>query len=155
VESYLQLLRDKYSNVTLSISEPRALDKIEELVDRRDEKPTVIPLKDGEQWLFMVLYPDCIHYFDSRQNSSTPQRSTLPIKHWTGLRQFRPEDSGLFMLLGIRLLVQGTAHIDQLEAEEVIPRFRSMVLVELLSMKLDPKPRDLEEFLLRHQDEDS
>ena len=154
VESYLQLLRDRYS--TIPILEPSALvANIEELVVRRDEKPTIVPLKDGEQWLFMVVYPDCIHFFDSRQNSLLPQCSALPITNWTGPKQSRPEDSGLFMLLGIRLIVEGAAHVDQSEAEAVITKFRSMVLVELLSMKLDPGPGDLEELLQRESYEDS
>ena len=146
IEDYLQLLRDKGSSI--SILEPRILsDNIEELVAGQNERPAIIPLIKRGQWSFMVVYPDCIHYFDSRRDTPILRCSTLPIKHWTGPKQDRSEDSGVFMLLGIRLLVEGTAHVDQKEGEEIITKFRSMVLVELLSKKLNPKPGDFEQLL--------
>ncbi len=146
IEDYLQLLRDRGSSI--SILEPRILsDNIEELVAGQNERPAIIPLIKYEQWSFMVVYPDCIHYFDSGRDTPILRCSTLPIKHWTGPKQDRSEDSGVFMLLGIRLLVEGTAHVDQKEGEEIITKFRSMVLVELLSKKLNPKPGDFEQLL--------
>ncbi|KAK0744817.1 hypothetical protein B0T21DRAFT_279959 [Apiosordaria backusii] len=151
IESYLQLLRDRYS--TIEIAEPRELGSdFEQLGAKTSGKTTVLPIEDGGQWLFAVAYPDYVHWFDSRPNSTVPQ-CLIPsggnnFPSWTGPKQTRSEDSGLFMLLGIRLLAEGATHLSQQEADVAIPRFRSITLVELLSMTLDPGDGDFEDLTL-------
>lgn len=157
VKSYLQLLRDRYS--TIEIAEPRELGlDFGQLIANTSGKTTVLPIKDDGQWLFAVVYPDCVHWFDSRPNSIVPQcisSNGNNFPSWTGPKQTRPEDSGLFMLLGIRLLTEGAAHLSQQEANAVIPSFRSTILVELLSMILDPGDREFEGLLRRENEQDS
>ncbi|KAK3933679.1 hypothetical protein QBC46DRAFT_454667 [Diplogelasinospora grovesii] len=154
IEDYLQLLRTNYSTL-ITIAEPNELQSdIDQLVTTISKRPAILPLRDGEQWLFAVVYPDCVHWFDSRPNSSIPQclvASTGSIfPSWTGPKQTRSEDSGLLMLLGIRFLVSGATHLGQEEADMIVKRFRSMVFVELRCMKLNPGDGDFED-LLRHE----
>ena len=151
VEEYLQLLRKSRS---FSIAEPRKMTStVKEVIKSVNDKPVILPFQDGDQWLFAVSYPDCVHWFDSRPNNPhVVQRTARRLfPNWGGPThdKDRPEDSGLFMLLGIRLITGGSTHVSQREADLLIPTFRSRVLVELLAQRLNPGEEDFQQLLQR------
>ena len=63
-------------------------------------------------------------------------------------RQRNDSDCGLFVLLGIRLLVSGTTHLSQTEADTLMPGFRKRVLAELLAGCLNPSRSQYLEYLI-------
>jgi hypothetical protein len=54
-------------------------------------------------------------------------------------------DCGLFVILGIRLLLAGRRH-SQAQCDEIIPKLRQRVLAELLACTLDPTSSQFDDF---------
>lgn len=105
--------------------------------------PSIIPFLDGEEWAFAVAYPDCVHWYDSRHGAEVPLLAVggRPlVTGWTGPKQRRdrPEDSGIFALMGIRRIYQGCPHLGQQSADEQKSLFRTRLLAELICGKTEP-----------------
>ena len=103
-----------------------------------------------------------INYYDSLECKSLPQKvqlwlsasfphSQMNVCLGPGPRQTNGVDCGLFMLMGIRMIGLGSAHLSQSEADEVMPSFRNRILAEILSGSLDPSQAQYTEFV--NQDE--
>ncbi|KEY63944.1 hypothetical protein S7711_11618, partial [Stachybotrys chartarum IBT 7711] len=156
VEEYLTLLRESHPKYPIvQVCRLSSDFDIMRHIQSIERRPAMLPVQDGNHWLFAALYSDIVHWYDSRPGSVTPARlaanrrlhdSTGPLQ-----KEDRPEDSGLFMLLGLRLVANRHAHVSQKEAD-MISNFRTRVLVELLSKKLDPGAGEFDQ-LLRQEDE--
>ncbi|KAK8038385.1 hypothetical protein PG994_015152 [Apiospora phragmitis] len=72
-----------------------------------------------------------------------------------GPKETRPEDSGIFVLLGIRSIMNGDPQVGQSTADKLIPVFRKQILSELAVGKLDPDLQDLERLWLSESGEAS
>ncbi|KFY50509.1 hypothetical protein V495_00225 [Pseudogymnoascus sp. VKM F-4514 (FW-929)] len=64
-------------------------------------------------------------------------------------KQNNEADCGLFVLLGIRLMASGQPHLSNQQTRAIIPKFRNIVLAELLTLSLNPSSAQLEEFKRR------
>lgn len=122
--------------------------------------PAIIPFQDGDSWAFAVAYSDCIHWYDSRQGQQPPSISAARrqiLNGWTGPKQCaeRPQDSGIFMLLGIRCISQGAPHVSQEAADKLVPSFRARLVVELVCGKLEPSGAEFEQLKEREREEQS
>ena len=106
-----------------------------------------------------------MQWFDSDPTGSIPSSlvrwatrhaglSPLPIQK-VGPLQKRSEDSGLFMLLGIRQIADGLPHISQEEADVLIEAFRDKLLVEIICRSLTPSKQDFEGIVAQWQAADS
>lgn len=150
VNEYLDILKKSYlSSEVVGI---RTLEPGVNLISKEGcDRPTIIPFHDTNNWAFAVAYPDCIHWYDSNPNSVTPQFSASDgrrvVTGWTGPKHSRSEDSGILMLIGIRLLLQGTPHICQTVADQFSVTLRPRIVIELLSKTIDPSQQDFEEIL--------
>ncbi|KAH7303119.1 hypothetical protein B0I35DRAFT_336906, partial [Stachybotrys elegans] len=141
IKPYLELLRRRtYSMDILDIHHLQ-----EQTIDLGEKgllQPAIIPIKDQTGWAFAVAYPDCIHWYDSRPHSPTPRVTAagnrVLITNWTGPKHADSAESGVLMLLGIRRIHQGSAHVGQNNSEVIRPHFRTRVLVELLCGTLSP-----------------
>lgn len=151
VNAYLELLRKRPSGVDIS---PVRYVK-EDTCDIENEglsKPTIIPLRDGESWAFVTAYSDCFHYYDSKTHNSMIEicdkhsisdRSPRTVQSsWTGPKAHKEEDSGIYMLLGIRRIQQGIPHLSQTAAENIVESFRARLFIELLCQKIDPSEEE-------------
>ncbi|KAH8655694.1 hypothetical protein BX600DRAFT_385130 [Xylariales sp. PMI_506] len=141
ITSYLKLLRD--SNPRIPIAEVQKLQtNVVQIMTDIIARPVILPFQEGERWLFAVLYPDTIHWFDSEPDKLSPLQPAPGkiLRDYTGPKHDseRPQDSGLFMLSGIRRVSSGNVNFSQQEAQEVVSTFRSRILVELLSQNLEP-----------------
>lgn len=150
VNEYLNIL--KKSCLSSEVVGIRTLEPGVNLISEEGcNRPTIIPFHDTNNWAFAVAYADCIHWYNSNPNSITPQFSTgderRVVTGWTGPKHSRSEDSGILMLIGIRLLLQGTPHICQKVADQCVVAFRSRMVIELLSKTMDPSQQDFEEIL--------
>ncbi|TVY18846.1 NAD-dependent protein deacetylase [Lachnellula arida] len=58
-------------------------------------------------------------------------------------------DCGLFVLMGIRLLIAGRPHLTQAESNGLLPSIRERVLAELLASSLDPSEAQYQELKLK------
>ncbi|KAL7940679.1 hypothetical protein V8C42DRAFT_336859 [Trichoderma barbatum] len=151
VTEYLKLLRKPPSMElvnTITIKEGTY-----NIYDEGIDRPTIIPLKISDNgkdaWAFIVAYSDCIHYYNGGNNDSTSNiidKHTRPVKIG-GPKAEHEYDSGIYMLLGIRRILDGIPHISQQAATpEVVSNFRVRILVELLCKKMDPSMEDFQAF---------
>jgi hypothetical protein len=153
VEKYLELLRR--DNPKFPIAKTQSLDrqKIVDIMEGMGDRPVMLPLQDGQYWLFAALYPDTIHWYDSRPDSAYPTWDEgRMLKRPTGPKCGRPQDSALFMLLGLRLTANAHANLSQEEAELVIPKFHSRLLVEVMTGSLRPSPEDIDRALRQEEE---
>ena len=74
-----------------------------------------------------------------------PTKQIKELKAPQNPKQSNNSDCGLFVLMGIRLLIAGRPHLTQDESNTFMPLFRERVLAELLAASLDPSE-------LRHQE---
>jgi hypothetical protein len=170
VEEYLNLLRAGCPKFPIAKTQELDVAKVVELTQSMGERPVILPLHNEGHWLFAALYPDTIHWYDSRPGARNPTetaRQNLTVatedpteiaiqkylRSSTGPKHSEPKDSALFMLLGIRLAANTHAHLSQQEAEMVIPRFRSRMLVEISTMSLCPSKEDFDELFSWEQEE--
>ncbi|KAH8655738.1 hypothetical protein BX600DRAFT_440228 [Xylariales sp. PMI_506] len=148
ITSYLKLLRD--SNPRIPIAE------VQKLQANVVQIMTDIIARPGNDGYFAVLYPDTIHWFDSEPNKLSPLQPTPGkiLRDYNGPKHDseRPQDSGLFMLSGIRRVSSGNVNFSQQEAQEIVSTFRSRILVELLSQNLEPSSEDFEALLQREHE---
>lgn len=163
VSAYLGLLRARDSLVY--VAEPWPLGSMRDLLSV-EGRPAVIPVEYGGHWSFGVLYRDCFHWYDSGTATQTkpslareimegfPERFCIKYAE-TGPKETRPEDSGIFVLLGIRSIMNGDPQIGQSAADKLIPIFRKQILSELAVGKLDPDLQDLERLWLSESGEAS
>ncbi|KAH7303362.1 hypothetical protein B0I35DRAFT_365112 [Stachybotrys elegans] len=155
IKPYLELLRRRtYSMDILDIHHLQ-----EQTIDLGEKgllQPAIIPIKDQTGWAFAVAYPDCIHWYDSRPHSPTPRVTAagnrVLVTNWTGPKHADSAESGVLMLLGIRRIHQGSAHVGQNNSEVIRPHFRTRVLVELLCGTLSPSNAEFAH-ILRHEEE--
>lgn len=151
VDAYLNLLRK--TSLCEEVAKVRPLESTINIIseDGRD-RPTIIPFYDVENWAFVIAYPDCIHWYDSNPNNPTPQFSvedSRPVVTTpSGPKLLRPEDSGVLMLISIRVLLQKEAHLSQKMTDQLVKTFRTRMVVELLSGAID-RESHFEEILRR------
>jgi hypothetical protein len=151
ISDSLKLLR-QHIPAHAHITEIRRLDKgSNEIEDEEPHRATVIPYRDGRDWAFAVAYPDCVHWYDSRRSARLPCLSTgdRPLLYgWTppgrecGNLADSREDSGLFMLMGIRCIYQGAPPLDLEAAAEMSFNFRARLAVELACRTVDPSEEE-------------
>ncbi|KAH6869899.1 hypothetical protein B0T10DRAFT_467008 [Thelonectria olida] len=147
VESYLELLRPRTPGVTITtiINES---DLGNALTQLNHSERTILPIQKRGEWAFAIAYPDAsIQWYDSNPDSMIPalaQSSLYVSTNWFGPQHERNEDSGLFVLLGIRLLARTLPHLPQDKALSVIKTFRPRMLAELLCGRLDPSEADFQ-----------
>ncbi|KAI5465174.1 hypothetical protein BGZ63DRAFT_422125 [Mariannaea sp. PMI_226] len=143
VEAYLDLLRQESPIMGLlgvRLSDSGSIQIGDEGVDQ----PAIIPFKNGTHWAFAAVYADCIHWYDSKpaQERSRPHfratRARRLVGGWTGPEHSCPEDSGIVMLIGIRLVLQGVPHLSQKLTDELVRTFRTRMLAELQTQELIP-----------------
>ncbi|RSL42727.1 hypothetical protein CEP54_015374 [Fusarium duplospermum] len=138
IHLYLGLLRNSNTALTIAPVTPyEDFDSFFHTLDR--EKSWVVPVQFASSWGFAVVYPDCTHWYDS---GGALQKPSLP--EWPRPSCFDTEDTGVIMLLGIRLVANGLPHASNDLIEEGLPHFRARLLVELGCQKLDPDERALE-----------
>lgn len=150
VDEYLNLLRHK--SLGINILDARIIKEgICYIQDEGLDRPTIIPLQIlgyRNAWAFIVAYSDCIHYYDSGDNSLKltviDNTSRAVETDWTGPKNENENLSGIYMLLGIRRIIEGHPHISQQAATgKALESFRIRILIELHCKKTDPS---LEEF---------
>ncbi|SPJ80270.1 uncharacterized protein FTOL_08662 [Fusarium torulosum] len=146
VEGYLKLLRA--TSLHTEIAGTRLLRQDDNTIDTEGvDRPTIIPFLDGNDWAFAVAYSDCIHWYDSRPNRIVPSFSASGARRvvggWKGPQHSNPNDAGVFMLLGIRLILHQKPHLSQRAANEITETFRARMLIELLAGKIEPDAEDL------------
>ncbi|KAJ9130189.1 hypothetical protein NKR23_g12312 [Pleurostoma richardsiae] len=158
IGDYLSLLRASNQSV-----------RIADIHNARSSRPqdpttgksvTIVPFQDDENWAYAVIYPDCIHWFDSRGGIPVPsflsQRGDINLERgWSAPSQTTPEESGLFLLLGIRLITDGRGCLHQPVAGKTLTDFRTRVLIELLTQKLNPDDRAVQAILDSEEEEQS
>ncbi|KAI5455661.1 hypothetical protein BGZ63DRAFT_468434 [Mariannaea sp. PMI_226] len=147
VETYLELLQPKQSSVKLTpvVNE---LDLGIVLSELDCNQCTILPIQRDSEWAFAVAYPDLsIQWYDSNLEGTVPaltQNRSRAARNWHGPHHERKEDSGLFMLLGIRLFTQSLPHLSQNDALSAIRTFRPRMLAEILCGCIDPSEGDFQ-----------
>ncbi|KAJ3453485.1 hypothetical protein MRS44_017732 [Fusarium solani] len=130
--AYLELLRKSNIGVDITTAIPRReLDSVVGGLDR--EKTWIVPVHDELGWAFAAVYPDGIHKY----NMSDPRSETGPSA-WPRSPSWDTEDAGVIMLLDIRLIANGFAHVADEVLNDKLPHFRNRLLVELICGQLDP-----------------
>ncbi|KAJ3454288.1 hypothetical protein MRS44_018182 [Fusarium solani] len=138
IHLYLGLLRN--SNTALTIAPVTLYEDFDSLLHTLDrEKSWVVPVQFASSWGFAVVYPDCTHWYDS---GGALQKPSLP--DWPRPSRFDTEDTGVIMLLGIRMVANGLPHASNDLIEEGLSHFRVRLLAELGCQKLDPDGRAFE-----------
>ncbi|KAH8655576.1 hypothetical protein BX600DRAFT_440087 [Xylariales sp. PMI_506] len=139
VTSYLKLLRDSCPRIPIAKVQKLQTNVVQIMMDII-ARPVILPFQEGEPNKLSPLRP-------------APEKI---LRDYTGPKHDseRPQDSGLFMLSGIRRVSSGNVNFSQQEAQEIVSTFRSRILVELLSQKLEPSSEDFE-VLLRREHETS
>ncbi|KAH6970367.1 hypothetical protein BKA56DRAFT_496952 [Ilyonectria sp. MPI-CAGE-AT-0026] len=145
VDAYLNLLRK--TSLCEEVAKVRRLESTINIISEEGrDRPTIIPFYDVENWAFVIAYPDCIHWYDSNPNNPTPQFSvedSRPVVTTpSGPKLSRPEDSGVLMLISIRVLLQKEAHLSQKMTDQLVKTFRTRMVVELLSGAIDHSESD-------------
>jgi hypothetical protein len=147
VEDYLQLLRTTSHHV--EIAPARMLRHDQNCIEETEgvAHPIVIPFCHENNWAFAVAYSDCVHWYDSAPNSAIlvpPVTGARPVvEGWRGPQNNNLADSGVFMLMGIKLILQLKPHLSQRIADELNQSFRSCIFIELLCEKVQPTSTDL------------
>ncbi|EXL90165.1 hypothetical protein NOF04DRAFT_22426 [Fusarium oxysporum II5] len=147
VEDYLQLLRSTSHHV--EIAPARMLRHDQNCIQETEgiDHPIIIPFCHENNWAFAVAYSDCVHWYDSTPNSATlvpPIAGARPVvEGWRGPQNNNLADSGVFMLMGIKLILQRKPHLSQRVADELNQSFRSCIFIELLCQKVQPTSTDL------------
>jgi hypothetical protein len=147
VEDYLQLLRSISHHV--EIAPARMLRHDRNCIQETEgvDHPIIIPFYHENNWAFAVAYSDCVHWYDSTPNSATfvpPVAGARPVvEGWRGPQNNSLADSGVFMLMGIKLILQRKPHLSQRVADELNQSFRSCICIELLCQKVQPTSTDL------------
>lgn len=141
VDGYLDLLRA--TSLHTAIAKVRPLKQDENMIGTQGlDRPTIIPFLDGYDWAFAVAYYDCIHWYDSSPSRQTPSFSATGarrvVEGWKGPQHSDPNDAGIFMLMGIRLILQHKPHLSQRAADQIAHTFRARMLGELLAGKIEP-----------------
>lgn len=143
VDRYLRLLRTEFQEA--EIRDIQTTGNIDIMDDKDPERISIIPVHTKGNWAFAVVYWDCIHWFDSAPGAPVPQFSPRNSQNtetiWTGPKYSRPADSGIFMLLGIRLILSGKPHLEKIP-QTLVNDFRCLMLIELLCNKIDPSEED-------------
>lgn len=132
--------------------------EISDIIHRRDltpcldshgiSKPRIVPVEDEGGWAFAVLYADAVHWYDSKPGYPAPDHASTT---WTGPKSSKLEDSGVFMLLGIRRIASLQPHIDT----DNIDTFRTHLFVELVAEQLDPPDEIVDRLLRASMEEES
>ncbi|VTO90185.1 unnamed protein product [Fusarium graminearum] len=141
VDEYLDLLRA--TSLHTAIAKVRPLSQDENMIGTEGlDRPTIIPFLCGHDWAFAVAYHDCIHWYDSSPSRQTPSFSAIEarrvVEGWKGPQHSNPNDVGIFMLMGIRLVLQRKPHLSQRAADQIARTFRARMLGELLAGKVEP-----------------
>ena len=119
-----------------------------------------IPINYSDHWTFAVLTskkkgdPVCYDYYDSLDGGLPPNftdwlHGRFPTIQGVAAKTPKQEnyvDCGLFVLMGIRLILAGRQHLSQAQSDDVMPTFRQRVLAELLVSSLNPSSSQFEEF---------
>lgn len=156
VSAYLDLLRA--TSECVQIAEIRQLSSSKNDISHGGcDQPTIIPFYDAGAWAFAVAYTDCVHWYDSRTIDQMPELSTGDHRvvscEWSGPKHTRMEDSGVFMLLGVRNILQQMPHLSQDAADRQLPSFRAQLVIEILCHKLDPSRQELQRLEKSQQQE--
>ncbi|GKT88552.1 hypothetical protein Ct61P_06402 [Colletotrichum tofieldiae] len=161
VTNYLELLR--HSTPSCQIQQPIVAGTGADAVFIDQEvKMTLLPMQDENSWFAAVAYPDCIHIYNSDKESSMAPRmqewlsSTFPnrqIRYCGLIGPSKQEDSGLLMLLTIRMLMDGRAPARRNDTG-FVRNLRAKTFVELLTKNLDASDRDVDR-LQQAVDEDN
>ena len=146
VESYLQLLRHTSRRVV--ILRARMLREGRNSIQETEgiAHPVIIPFLHESHWAFAVAYPDCVHWYDSMSDlSGAPLHGDARpiIEGWQSPRSGNAADSGVFMLMGIKLILQRKPHLSQGVAQTLVQPFRASTFLELLCRKPKPSSEDL------------
>jgi len=74
----------------------------------------------------------------------------IPFKYVDGISPDHHDrhSCGVFILLGMRLLGQGSQHLSQDDADLIISNMREQILAEILAGALDPTEEHLKNFLI-------
>ncbi|CAM6002539.1 unnamed protein product [Sphagnum balticum] len=128
----------------------------------------LIPDGDGVHWTFVRLIhenpPTSItvqHYDSSNIRDPTPELKAsletafagIPLNYVDGISpdQHDGHSCGVFTLLGLRLLGQGSQHLSQDDADLIIPNMRERILAEILAGALDPTEEHHKNFLIMEE----
>jgi NAD-dependent histone deacetylase SIR2 len=117
-----------------------------------------IPINDCLHWTFAVITDNPVSYTYYDSLGGEP-----PLNFLTWIHKLFPKqeikqliaspnpkqkgfvDCGLFVILGIRLLLAGRRH-SQAQCDEILPKLRQRVLAELLACTLDPTSSQFDDF---------
>ncbi|KAF4502814.1 hypothetical protein FAGAP_970 [Fusarium agapanthi] len=147
VEDYLQLLRSTSHHV--EIAQARMLRHDQNGIQETEgiAHPVIIPFFHENNWAFAVAYSDCVHWYDSTSKSASLVPPVTGARHvvegWRGPQNNNLADSGVFMLMGIKLMLQRKPHLSQSIAVELNQSFRACIFVELACQKVQPTSTDL------------
>lgn len=147
VGDYLQLLRPLSDDIDIAL--PRMLRNDQECISETEglDRPIIVPFHHDYHWAFAVAYSDCIHWYDSAIDGPVPShlaRGARPVVDgWKGPLQNSPEDAGVLMLMGIKLILQRKPHMSQEAADELVQLFRTRIFAELLCNNTKPTATEL------------
>lgn len=152
VEEYLKLLTSQGVAQGVTISEVKQIHHQNTLQADKGHT-TIFPFQTKDAWAFAVVYHDCIHWYDSSTSTDIPCLDTNDDRKvtnsWKGPKHNRKEDSGIFMLMGIKSIVNGGTHLDQESADALAGGFRACVIIETECQTLDPTDDCFQRFLSR------
>ncbi|RTE75979.1 hypothetical protein BHE90_009565 [Fusarium euwallaceae] len=138
IHLYLELLRNSNPALTIApVTLYKDFDSLLQTLDR--EKSWVVPVQCASSWGFAAVYPDCTHWYDSGGALQKPS-----LSEWPRPGRFHIGDTGVIMLLGIRMVANGLPHASSDLIEEGLSHFRVRLLAELGCQKLDPDERAFE-----------
>ncbi|KDN62701.1 hypothetical protein CSUB01_08507 [Colletotrichum sublineola] len=115
-------------------------------------KMTLLPIQYENSWFAAVAYADCIHVYNSDNEGAMPPEMQKWLSSTFPTRQIRccalteaseQKDSGLFMLLAMRMLVSGRAPTRRND-REFVRYLRAKTFIELLTGNLNASDQDVE-----------
>ncbi|SPJ81820.1 uncharacterized protein FTOL_09225 [Fusarium torulosum] len=133
----------------IDIALPRMLRNDQECISETEglDRPIIVPFYHDYHWAFAVAYSDCIHWYDSAIDGPVPSHlasgARPVVDGWKGPLQNSPEDAGVLMLMGIKLILQRKPHMSQEAADELVQLFRTRIFAELLCNNTKPTATEL------------
>jgi len=138
-----------------------------ERINGTDPYRIFIPVYEDHHWSFCVLSSPrkgqivSWTYHDSLEGVAPRILTSWIAKYFTNPRQEQAGpnpiqqnhiDCGLFVLMGIRVMLEGRPNLSQADSNVVMINFRQRVLAELLASNLDPTRSQFDSFKLREEE---
>ncbi|KAL0933559.1 uncharacterized protein CTRU02_212522 [Colletotrichum truncatum] len=163
VTDYLQLLRLSYPSFHFTDPVPIASDTIENVTGLlgTPDAITLIPCHYNGAWFTAIAYTDCVQLYGMHVEDSPKIKQLLQVLFPRRLIRFsqpplaaRLEDSGVWMLLSMRMLVAGGLPMQHVDTT-FLRSSRARIFIELLMKKLDVKESDVSTRIQEAQAENS